>query len=75
MDTMSKDTPSQSLVGRRVRLVRCNDRLSRIREGAEGTVSSVDDLGTLHVDWDDGTRLGLVWADGDRWMVVPKNKA
>jgi hypothetical protein len=38
------------------------DRYSRLRVGTEGTVSTVDDLGTVHVDWDDGGRLGIVFA-------------
>lgn len=36
------------------------DPYSRLRIGAEGTVATVDDLGTVHVDWDDGGRLGMV---------------
>lgn len=30
------------------------DPYSRLRVGTEGTVATVDDLGTVHVDWDDG---------------------
>lgn len=36
------------------------DPCSCLRVGAKGTVSTVDDLGTVHVDWDDGGRLGMV---------------
>lgn len=28
--------------------------------GTEGTVDSVDDAGTIHVDWDNGSRIGLL---------------
>jgi hypothetical protein len=38
------------------------DPYSRLRVGIEGTVSTVDDIGTVHVDWDDGGRLGMVVA-------------
>jgi hypothetical protein len=38
------------------------DPYSRLRVGVEGTVATVDDLGTVHVDWDDGSRLGVVVA-------------
>jgi hypothetical protein len=38
------------------------DPYSRLRVGTEGTVSAVDDLGTVHVNWDDGGRLGMVVA-------------
>jgi Domain of unknown function (DUF4314) len=33
---------------------------SRLPIGAEGTVVSIDDLGTIHVDWDNGSRLGMI---------------
>lgn len=66
---MSKK-PSQSLVGRRVRLVKCNDTFSSLSPGDEGIVSLIDDLGTLHVNWDNGSSLGLVWDAGDRWTVL-----
>lgn len=64
---------SKALVGRRVRLVRCNDTFTKLPPGVEGTVTDVDDMGTLHVDWDDGSTLGLVWDDGDRWSVLPQS--
>lgn len=31
--------------------------------GTEGTVNHVDDAGTIHVDWDNGRRLGLVYGE------------
>lgn len=34
--------------------------------GTHGTVDSIDDAGTLHVVWDNGSRLGLT--AGDQWM-------
>jgi hypothetical protein len=38
------------------------DPYSRLRVGTEGTVAIIDDLGTVHVHWDDGSRLGMVVA-------------
>lgn len=61
----------RSMEGRRVRLVHCADPWTRLPPGTEGTVSIVDDMGTLHVAWDDGSRLGLVADAGDRWEVLP----
>lgn len=29
--------------------------------GTEGTVSLVDDIGTVHVKWDNGSSLGVVY--------------
>lgn len=63
--------PSQALVGRRIRLVNCGDTLSILQPGCLGTVTSIDDVGTVHVNWDNGSTLGLVWDAGDRWMIEP----
>jgi len=62
--------PAQSLVGCRVELVRCKDPHSLLKQGDEGTVVAVDDAGTAHIDWDNGTKFGLVWDAGDRWKVL-----
>lgn len=67
--TMNKK-PSQALVGRRIRLIKCNDTYSVIQPGSEGIVDLVDDVGTVFVKWDNGGSLGLVWEDGDRWIIV-----
>ena len=31
-----------------------------VQAGVMGTVSHVDDIGTIHVKWDDGKSLGLI---------------
>lgn len=67
---MSNMRKNQNLVGRRVMLIRCNDPYSKVKDGTKGTVTFVDDLGTIHVEWDDGRRLGLVYEDGDRWQLI-----
>lgn len=70
---MTTRLPQKSLEGRRVRLLICKDAHTKLKAGATGTVALVDGIGTVHVDWDDGSKLGLVWAEGDRWMVIPAN--
>ena len=59
------------LVGRRVRLIHCADPYTRLEPGSQGTVTLVDNVGTVHVRWDDGSTLGLVAEAGDRWEVLP----
>ena len=44
----------------RVRLVSTTDPYTNLVPGNLGTVERVDDLGTIHVHWDQGSRLGLV---------------
>ena len=45
---------------RRVRLIHTSDKYTELKAGDEGTVSLVDDMGTVHVDWDKGSNLGLL---------------
>jgi Domain of unknown function (DUF4314) len=59
-----------SLIGKRVRLVRCTDNYTDLGPGALGTVSDVDDTGTVFVRWDSGSHLGLVHDAGDRFEVI-----
>jgi hypothetical protein len=57
------------LVGKRVRLTHTSDQYTSLKPGDEGTVSLVDDVGTVHVSWDSGSRLGLIPGE-DRWTVL-----
>lgn len=59
-------------VGDRVELVYCSDLWTTIQPGTQGTVAFIDDLGTVHVKWDDGRRLGLVAEAGDRFRVLDR---
>ena len=54
--------------GDTVRLVSTTDEFTRLVPGARGRVAFVDDIGTIHVEWEDGSRLGLVPGE-DRWAV------
>ena len=49
--------------GTRVELIELNDPYRSLPEGLKGTVSCVDDTGTIHVDWDNGCRLGVVYGE------------
>ena len=48
--------------GKKVILVRCDD-LQAPPSGTFGKVVMVDDLGTVHVHWDNGRRLGMTTED------------
>jgi hypothetical protein len=56
----------KDLAGRRLRLVFTNDEYTHLEPGDEGFVYSVDDSGTLRVNWDQGEGLGLI-PGSDRW--------
>ena len=50
--------------GCRVELVQMNDPYcTKLKPGCRGTVISVDDIGTIHVNWDCGSSLGVVYGE------------
>jgi hypothetical protein len=57
--TMSYREQNNELKGKRVRCILMNDKYP-VPSGTEGTITSVDDIGTIHVMWDNGSTLGLV---------------
>lgn len=48
--------------GTRVELVEMDDRFAP-PVGTQGTVTSVDDIGTVHVNWDNGSTIGAVYGE------------
>lgn len=48
-------------VGCRVELIGMDDPYSKLLPGEQGTVSAVDDTGTVFVNWDWGSGLGVVY--------------
>lgn len=57
-------------IGRRVRLIGTSDPYTTLVAGDEGTVSYVDDTGTVFVDWDNGSMLGLIREAGDTFAFI-----
>ena len=50
--------------GSRVELIKINDPYNtKLVPGSQGTVRCVDDIGTIHVEWDCGSRLGVVYGE------------
>lgn len=50
--------------GTRVELVRMDDPYNtQLHPGCRGTVMSVDSIGTIHVQWDCGSSLGIVYGE------------
>lgn len=52
----------------RVRLIRMDDPQAP-PIGTEGTVIHVDSLGTIHVQWDNGSALGVAF-DEDKCTII-----
>ena len=40
-----------------------NDPFAPIDYGTKGTVRCVDDMGTIHMQWDNGRTLGLIYGE------------
>ena len=59
--------------GTRIELISMNDPYRDLPEGLKGTVSFVDDIGTIHVDWDNGSTLGLAYGE-DRCKVIGEDE-
>ena len=56
--------------GTRVELVHMDDPYNRkLVPGCKGTVRCVDDIGTIHVRWDCGSSLGVVYGEDSCTLV------
>jgi hypothetical protein len=49
----------EKYVGKRIKCIYMNDS-NPVPPQTKGTVDHVDDIGTLHVKWDNGRTLGIV---------------
>ena len=59
-----KELRNQFPRGTRVELVKMDDPLTpTLQPGCKGTVRWVDDAGTIHVRWDCGSSLGVVYGE------------
>jgi len=57
-------------LGTRVELVIMTDPYTTLKPGDRGVVDHVDDIGTVFVNWDNGSTLGAAY-DADEIKIVP----
>ena len=70
--TELKELKTKYTVGSRVKLVLMNDPYAdKLVPGDRGTVISVDDIGTIHIHWDCGSSLGVVYGEDLCELVDP----
>ena len=62
-DRIIKSLREQYPEGCRVELVSMNDEYCHMEPGLQGTVIAVDDIGTIHVSWDNGSSLGVAYGE------------
>ncbi|MFI3228473.1 MAG: DUF4314 domain-containing protein [Clostridia bacterium] len=58
-------------VGTVIKLISMDDPYSQIPSGTVGEVTKVDDVGTLHMKWSNGSTLGIV-PDEDDFQVLSR---
>ena len=57
-------------IGTRVKLMQMDDKQAP-PAGTEGTVTHVDDIGNIHVHWDNGSTLALIETH-DSFVIMPE---
>ena len=62
---MLKQLKEYYTAGTRVMLIRMSDPYTNLRQGDLGTVTVVDDIGTIHVNWDCGSMLGVAFGEDE----------
>ena len=60
--------------GMRVEMVSMSDDPNPVAKGTKGTIIVIDNIGTIHVKWDDGRMLGMI-PGVDKYKLIPKKKS
>ena len=47
-------------IGQRVELLKMDDQYTTLKKGDKGTVTFVDSMNTIHINWDNGSTLGVI---------------
>jgi hypothetical protein len=50
---------NRTLAGKRIELIRMEDPYTNLKEGDKGTIQFIDDIGQIHVKWDNGSTLAI----------------
>ena len=67
IDRIKKRYPT----GTRIELLSTMDDIQGVEGGSQGTVMLVDDMGTIHMNWDNGRGLGLIPGE-DHFKVLSR---
>jgi len=59
---------SNDIIGKKIELVYMNDGQAP-PIGTKGIVKKVDDMGTIHVNWENGSSLGLL-PEVDKFKIL-----
>ncbi len=70
-DRVIADRKNRFPEGARVELISMNDPYRHIEPGTQGTVTWVDDIGTIMVDWDCDGSLGVAYGEDECRSLCP----
>ena len=70
---MIKNIDPRAKKGMRIRMLSMADE-NPIDDDLEGTIDRIDDIGTLHVNWDDGRTLGVIPNVDDYELLPPSEE-
>ena len=59
--------------GKRIKLIKMTDDPRPIEPGSEGVVRLEDDMGHIHVDWDNGRTLALI-PEVDEYVILDSER-
>lgn len=59
--------------GTRIELISMDDPYSKLEPGDRATVTGVDDIATVHCNWDSGSSLGLAYSE-DRFRKLTEQE-
>lgn len=48
-------------IGCRIKLIHMDEEMFNMEDGLLGTVTSISGIGVIHVNWDNGRRVGLCY--------------
>jgi hypothetical protein len=66
------ETQREQLIGRRVKCLRMENDPHPIESGTKGTIDHIDDMGHIHVKWDNGRSLSLI-PNEDIYEILDKS--
>lgn len=61
MSILKENLQKQYPIGTRVELVQMKDPYTKLQPGDLGTVTAIDDMGTIFCSWDRGSGLGVLY--------------
>lgn len=59
----------KNLIGKKVELILCTDEFTALTPCTKGIINFVDDIGTVFVNWENGSTLGLI-PGIDKWKYL-----